>query len=251
MSYAAKLNKPAAAGPSKGPEQVDNRQKLLTMSVQDQVAEKQQKSEMELLRDIRKNVVETDEVATRTLETLHGQTEQINRITQDAEAIEHNLDTSAHLLRGMKGNFGWLQNLFSRAPPPPPPKQQGATTSTARPTAGSNDKVGNASASSSSAPAMRPQDRLIAEDAARKKAEAQAEGHVDEKKIRPDQRNPEADKILDEIEAALGGIKAKAEETNRTLDHHNEVLPKLGQTMATSQDRMRNQHADLKKLNGR
>mmetsp|Transcript_102769 Transcript_102769/g.266190 ORF Transcript_102769/g.266190 Transcript_102769/m.266190 type:complete len:129 (-) Transcript_102769:519-905(-) len=69
------------------------------------------RTEKELLTDIRKSLAGADEISNRTLETLNSQTEQLQRIQGHADGIEHNLDQSEFLLRGLK-RWGWVRNIF-------------------------------------------------------------------------------------------------------------------------------------------
>mmetsp|Transcript_29535 Transcript_29535/g.68115 ORF Transcript_29535/g.68115 Transcript_29535/m.68115 type:complete len:249 (+) Transcript_29535:51-797(+) len=246
MSYAAAAAARAeATSAGRAQEQADNRQKLMTVTTQDRAAEKQsQQTTVGLLKDIRKSVAETDEISTRTLETVQSQTEQIDRIKRDQEDIEHNLDTSAYLLRGMR-RWGWVQNLFGG---PPQPKA-GATSSAApprpSPVQSSGSKVDTAPPAGLSKPTFRPADRLLAEEEKRKQDPSAASNG---QPLRPDQRDAEEEKLLHEIGNSLDGLKAKAQETNRTLDYHNKVLPEIGDRMEVSKDRMRIQNDEMKKL---
>ncbi|CAJ1377689.1 unnamed protein product [Effrenium voratum] len=50
------------------------------------------RTEAELLASTVRSLADADDTSNRVLSTLHGQTEQLNRIKADADAINHNLD---------------------------------------------------------------------------------------------------------------------------------------------------------------
>jgi len=182
------------------------------------------------------------------MQRLDTQTEQLKKIEADTEVIDSNLDQSEYLLRGLKP-FGWVRNLFRKDPGPPPRPEK---TSGGYPT-------GAAPSSASGAPDARRQggasagaNRLLAEEAARKDLKLGAAGS-NGSQLRPDQkRDQEVDRAYDDIEHMLDGLKEKSKVINRTLDDHNQMLPRIGDSIARDQERINKQQQDMKKrMSGR
>jgi len=191
------------------------------------------RTEAELLASTRRTLAEADEVSLRTLGTLHGQTEQLERIQDDTEAIRQNLDQSDKLLKRMRP-FGWLRDIF-RADVPP--KQTFAPSINAS----SREAPAAAKGASSSAAAAQSRGaaRLAADDTARRAS-----------RQRPDQQGGELDQAYNDIDKMLDGLKHKSLEINRTLDHHNKMIPQIVDTVHREDERMQKQQREMKKRLG-
>eukprot|EP01053_Blabericola_migrator_P001190 Blabericola_migrator_1__1189@NODE_1304_length_4852_cov_27_504911_g798_i1_p6_GENE_NODE_1304_length_4852_cov_27_504911_g798_i1NODE_1304_length_4852_cov_27_504911_g798_i1_p6_ORF_typecomplete_len125_score14_79VSNARE_C/PF12352_8/8_7e11Sec20/PF03908_13/1_6e04Sec20/PF03908_13/0_00016HAP1_N/PF04849_13/0_02DUF5089/PF17002_5/3_3e02DUF5089/PF17002_5/0_71TerB_C/PF15615_6/2_3e03TerB_C/PF15615_6/0_25_NODE_1304_length_4852_cov_27_504911_g798_i1338712 len=63
---------------------------------------------------------ETNQLAQSTAEELRVQTEQIQRIHRDTAETQNQLKTSEYLLKGMKGWWSSLTQLFQEPPKPKP-----------------------------------------------------------------------------------------------------------------------------------
>merc|ERR1719272_925732 len=75
------------------------------------------RTEMDLLRDTKRSLAEADTIANSTMGQLNSQTEQLEKVEADAAVIDHNLEQSEYLIRGLKP-LGWIRNLFRKEPPP-------------------------------------------------------------------------------------------------------------------------------------
>jgi len=189
-----------------------------------------------LLQSIQGSLVEADEISTRTLGTLNEQTEQLQRIDRHTDDIGNNLTQSAQLLRNLRP-FGWVKAMFKKEP------------------SGSGGYPSSSSSSSSSRPALaaassapaRSQGaaRLLADDAARRHASGTAPAGA---RGRPDQQPEEMEKAYDDIDKLLSGLKDKTQVINRTLDHHNEMLPGISDKVERDQERLKSQQQQMKKL---
>eukprot|EP00930_Biecheleria_cincta_P079047 TRINITY_DN66709_c0_g1_i1.p1 TRINITY_DN66709_c0_g1~~TRINITY_DN66709_c0_g1_i1.p1 ORF type:complete len:248 (+),score=50.89 TRINITY_DN66709_c0_g1_i1:68-745(+) len=204
------------------------------------------RTEAELLASTLRSLAEADESSNRVLTTLNEQTEQLHKIQDDTRSIDSNLDKSEYLLRSLK-RFGWVRNLFRKQPKSSPDaKQAEGPSSTSAPAASSGS--GSQSSSSSSgypsgakaaaAPSAngRGAARLLAQEDARRSAGGYGS----------DRRDPGIDKAYDQIDNILEGLKHKGAEINRTLNHHNEILPEVASSVQKSQDRMKKQQQDIK-----
>ncbi|CAK0821731.1 unnamed protein product, partial [Prorocentrum cordatum] len=109
----------------------------------------------------------------------------------------------------------------------------------------------SSSSSSSSAPVAAPlaaagrsqgAARLLADDAARRRAGSQeVSGGALAAGGRSGSGGTDVDKAYDDIDNLLTGLKEKGQVINRTLDHHNEMLPGITKKVERDQERLRKQ----------
>ena len=213
---------------------------------------KDSRTEAELLASTVKSLAQAEDTTDRVLTTLHGQTEQLERIKADADAINHNLDQSEWLLRSLKP-WGWVRNIFRKDPiqarPDPP-------TSSAK--AGYPSAAGAPSASGASGAAVgtagdgrRGAARLLADDAARRAARNSSAGvQVQQQTQRCQLDRDPTEKAYDQIDNMLEGLLVKSQQINRTLGHHNEMLPEIAESVERDQARLTKQKAEIKKRIG-
>ena len=210
---------------------------------------KDSRTEAELLASTVKSLAQAEDTTDRVLTTLHGQTEQLERIKADADAINHNLDQSEWLLRSLKP-WGWVRNIFRKDPiqarPDPP------TSSSAKagyPSAGASGASGASGAAVGTAgmDGSRGAARLLADDAARRAAR-NSRAAAQQQTQRPD-RDP-TEKAYDQIDNMLEGLLVKSQQINRTLGHHNEMLPEIAESVERDQARLTKQKAEIKKRIG-
>lgn len=190
------------------------------------------RTEAELLASTRKTLAEADEISTRTLGTLNGQTQQLERIQDDTEAISQNLDQSDRLLKSMKP-FGWLRDMFRSDAP-----RGHKSSSASAPSAPAKASSGSAAACSGSQGA----NRLLADEAARQSSRAS--------KQRPDKQGSDMDQAYDEIDQMLDSLKHKSVQMNHTLDHHNKMIPQIVDSVHREDERMQKQQREMKKRLG-
>ena len=74
----------------------------------------------EVCRDAQRAAVETLHIGRATLEQVHQQGEQLDRVESIADETEYRLDKAGRILRGMTWS-GWLANKFTKDVGPPPP----------------------------------------------------------------------------------------------------------------------------------
>ena len=203
---------------------------------------KDSRTEAELLASTVKSLAQAEDTTDRVLTTLHGQTEQLERIKADADAINHNLDQSEWLLRSLKP-WGWVRNIFRKDPiqarPDPP------TSSASAAGYPSGAAVGTAGDGSRGAA------RLLADDAARRAARNSSAGVQQQQQTQRCQldRDP-TEKAYDQIDNMLEGLLVKSQQINRTLGHHNEMLPEIAESVERDQARLTKQKAEIKKRIG-
>ena len=216
---------------------------------------KDTRTEAELLASTVKSLAEADDTTDRVLTTLHGQTEQLHRIKADADAIHHNLDQSEWLLRSLKP-WGWVRNIFRKDPSSTSSASSASAASAPAPAASSSE--GKDSKVDSKAPAQPPQPagypegsrgaaRLLADDAARRVARNSTASAAAQQ--RPDLRDPN-EKAYEQIDNMLEGLLVKSQQINRTLGHHNELLPEIADSVDRDQARITKQKAEIKKRIG-
>ncbi|KAF4659137.1 hypothetical protein FOL47_007707 [Perkinsus chesapeaki] len=78
---------------------------------------------------------DTDEVSARTAEIVQSQGEQIDRINENSQQIESNLDTSSWLLKGLSSWGGRMRNAWTGQPKkdlPKPPNSTSTSSSSER-----------------------------------------------------------------------------------------------------------------------
>jgi len=218
------------------------------------------RTEAELLASTVRSLAQADESSNRVLTTLNEQTEQLHNIQDDTRSIDSNLDKSEYLLRSLK-RFGWVRNLFRKQPKSCVDAKQAEVPSSTREAAASSGSVSQSSASSSGYPSGanaaaapsgggRGAARLLAQDDARRgpqqkqSADGRSAGGYGS-------RDPGIDKAYDQIDNILEGLKHKGAEINRTLNHHNEIVPEITNSVQRSQDRMKKQQQDIQKRIGR
>lgn len=234
----------------------------------DKAASADRRTESELLADISRSLAGADEISTQTLQTLNGQTEQLERIESTCDGIEHDLNQSDWLLRGMTGwrRFGWARKIFNKEPQTGKQQQQQqqqrqqapppAAPSSTRPlpgagaTSGAAGMAGNSGSSGSSGnkgpyqagqAQNRAAERLLADDAARR-------ARQDNFNFKPGTRVPETEKAYNDIENMLDGLAHKSLEISRTLDHHNQMLPGIAGKVDRSEERMAKQKETMRRL---
>mmetsp|Transcript_65264 Transcript_65264/g.151445 ORF Transcript_65264/g.151445 Transcript_65264/m.151445 type:complete len:185 (+) Transcript_65264:69-623(+) len=176
------------------------------------------RTEAELLNRTRRTLAQAEEISTQTLGALHSQTEQLQRIQADADAVGHKLDQSERLIQSMKP-FGWLRDMFRSDPPR------------------RNSKLG-ASAGAPSAGAA----RLAADEIARRNSNSSNQG--------AERQASEVDRAYSELDQMLESLKHKGKEINRTLDQHNQMLPQIAETVHRDDERMQKQRKELAKRSG-
>jgi hypothetical protein len=263
MSYASQLppsgGRTSASQAPAAPKPVPTQEKqLFHAGMQQEARSKDGRTEVDLLRETRRSLAEADILATSTMGTLDGQTEQIHRINADAEKIDANLDQSEYLLRGLKP-FGWFRNLFRKEPQEQSVRPQLETGR--RTSQGSSSGYPASSTAPPPAPVpvgggSRGAARLLEEEERRRSLKLGAGGTsvcqaTSGANQRPDQqRNAEIDKAYDDIDNLLDGLKEKSKVINRTLDTHNKMLPELSETIARDQERINKQQRDIKKRIG-
>lgn len=227
--------------------QQDQRQQLFHPGMQQQARAKDGRTELELLRDTRRTLAETDTIASSTCVALDGQTEQIERIQNDAEKIDANLDQSEYLLRGLKP-FGWVRNLFRKEPKEQlRPQPEGRRTSQGS----ANGYTGGAAPPAPVAVARGAQ-RLLEDEERRKNLKLGSASKAGSAlSQRPDlSRQAEVDAAYDDIDNLLDGLKEKGRVINRTLDQHNQMLPDTANSISRNQERISKQQQELKKRMG-
>lgn len=220
---------------------------------------KDTRTEAELLASTVKSLAEADDTTDRVLTTLHGQTEQLHRIKADADAIHHNLDQSEWLLRSLKP-WGWVRNIFRKDPSSvssvssAPSASASASSAPALASDRKDSKVDSkAPAQPAPAPGGYPEGsrgaaRLLAEDAARRAARNSTAAAAAQQQ-RPDLRDPN-EKAYEQIDNMLEGLLVKSQQINRTLGHHNELLPEIADSVDRDQARITKQKAEIKKRIG-
>lgn len=198
------------------------------MSFGDKAAtlKKDNRSEAELLASTVRSLAEADETTNRVLTTLHGQTEQLHRIKADSDSINDNLNQSEWLLRSLKP-MGWFRNIFRKdpsitsAPEPAPVRAGGYPTESSKGAA-----------------------RLMADDAARRASRNSTSASSTAKTTELQDPN---EKALDQIDHMLEGLRDKSLQINKTLSHHNEMLPEIGRSVERDQDRIKKQNEEIRK----
>mmetsp|Transcript_97631 Transcript_97631/g.188275 ORF Transcript_97631/g.188275 Transcript_97631/m.188275 type:complete len:228 (+) Transcript_97631:54-737(+) len=181
------------------------------------------RTEAEMLASARRSLAEAQAVSNRTLGTLNEQTEQLHRITAGAEDVSNNLEKSEFLLQSLKP-LGWVKNIFKKDPVP----CRGQVVT-------SNLPSTSAAPSAPSAPSKAVARMQQVDERTR---QAQKNGSS-----RPDQ----VDKAYDELEHMLDGLKHSTLEINRTLDQHNEMVPRIERTVESNQERVKKQEQELRK----
>merc|ERR1719230_2535013 len=66
------------------------------------------RTERDILKETLSTLQEADDIGTATCSTLNAQTEQIQKIQNDADEVSGHLDRSKWLIRGMS-RWGWVQ----------------------------------------------------------------------------------------------------------------------------------------------
>lgn len=220
---------------------------------------KDTRTEAELLASTVKSLAEADDTTDRVLTTLHGQTEQLHRIKADADAIHHNLDQSEWLLRSLKP-WGWVRNIFRKDPVSSAPSASASSAPAALASDGKDSKVDSKAPAQPAPPAPAPGGypegsrgaaRLLADDAARRAARnsTAAAAAQSQQQQRPDLMDPN-EKAYEQIDNMLEGLLVKSQQINRTLGHHNELLPEIADSVDRDQARITKQKAEIKKRIG-
>lgn len=161
---------------------------------------------------------ETEKIGAETCQELHSQTEQIHRIAEKTQNINHNLNQSKRIVRGMSGFMGRVKNWFSKAPKEPEPIIQ-SVASVRR------DKEESKQVVRSSEIKIVNTSQTVTPPEESKKLGMNA------------YYTPEEEQVLDEIEKHVLTIKDMAYNIGDTLEYHNNVLDLItDQTHKNTQD---------------
>lgn len=166
-----------------------------------------ERENLERLHNALRVARETEQVGAETCLELQNQTEQIYRIAEKTQNINHNLQQSKRVVRGMSGFIGRVKNWFSKPPKEPEPLVK-SSPSARRHTEGSkistlSDNISSPSTSNS----------FASHSSQETKKQAMRAYYT-----------PEEEQILDELDKHVTVIKDMAYNIGDTLDHHNQVL---------------------------
>lgn len=203
-------------------------------------AEKDTRTEKELLKETLGSLLEADDTGTKVCITLDEQTEQIHRIRQDADEIHGNLERSKWLIKGMN-RWGWFQNMFGGAPPPP--------------SVVIRDGAGASGSGAISAPGTAPPARRGGSSAAdAQRARAEAVGPKAKPLPGLPGTDPEVDALYDGLEGALANLKDKSHHIKATVEGQNRMLDDLStgrRGITNLSGEVDKQRKDIKKISGR
>ena len=185
-----------------------------------------ERENLERLHNALRVARETDQVGAETCLELQNQTEQIYRIAEKTQNINHNLQQSKRVVRGMSGFMGRVKNWFSKPPKEPEPLVK-SVPSARRHTEGS--KI------SSSSPSTL--DSFASHSSQETKKQAMSAYYT-----------PEEEQILDELDKHVTVIKDMAYNIGDTLDHHNQVLDLISVQTETNTRDMRTIEGRMRRL---
>lgn len=190
------------------------------------------------LQESLRTAAETNEIAQVTAETLHEQTEQLERIHGECQQIESNLDTSQYLIKGMKSWWGAFTQMFTAVPGEAGPSAARA------PASGPTSAF--ASAPAVSAPALAPAKKMMMSPIySNSQHSGSPTTYGPATKCGP----PDTiDDGLSQLHDMLGEMKERAVEIGKTLDQQNVMLDSIHQSVETSESRMNKQKRDLDTL---
>ena len=173
---------------------------------------------------------ESEKVGQATGEELTRQKEQLKATEQRLDDINSTLRNSERHLNGIKSIFGGIRNYFAGGPttqastsaPRPPPSATASSLDYPLP-----------QASVSSHPGMRIRGLDVAHESS-----SSATSAVD----------AILDRNLDEMSMGLGRLKGLAENLNRELEEHNEIIDRLDDKTSSTNLRVERQNRDMNKL---
>lgn len=154
---------------------------------------------------------ETNQLAQATATELQSQTEQIQRIHRDSEVTHDNLRTSEFLLKGMKGWWSSLTQLFQEPPKPRP-------TNVRRP----------------------PEDTNATND-----VRTLRQTQVAQAQVAPQN---EMSAGLSQLSLMLEEMKHRAIVTGRELEYQNQELEVIHELTSTNDEMLEKQRRDLERL---
>jgi methyl-accepting chemotaxis protein len=176
------------------------------------------------LRSINQSASETDKISAATAEVLNAQGEQIDNIARNANKIEENLNTSERLIRGLKSWGGRIANTFTSGP-----------------------EKNSEPLSSSKYPSYLPKEALEPSGQSMQKDSPEDSVAISANSKRSE-FDLEVDKQLDHISNVLGGIHARSLEISDSIARQVKTVESVDRSIDRSNDRMRKQHDDIRKL---
>lgn len=236
-------------------------------------------SEAPSLQSTLRTVQETNQIAARTLDTLHAQDEQVQKIKEDVAVTKENLNGAQRLLNGLKP-WGFFRTLISAACRDTTTEQAPVATraaGTEASSAGGNGARASSggypsrSSSSGGTPGGQGAERLLAADAERLLA-AEAARTPQASGGRPNGTSSEADRTaqqaqragvrngrpvrrmtddaeaMEGIEKGLGTLGNMTEEMLRNLRKQNKVLGELAENTSDCQEMATKLNKELKRL---
>eukprot|EP00933_Yihiella_yeosuensis_P034842 TRINITY_DN28328_c0_g1_i1.p1 TRINITY_DN28328_c0_g1~~TRINITY_DN28328_c0_g1_i1.p1 ORF type:complete len:234 (+),score=55.77 TRINITY_DN28328_c0_g1_i1:49-750(+) len=215
------------------------------------------RTEAELLQSTVRSLAEATDTSDRVLTTLNGQTEQLHKIKEDSDAIDHNLEQTQKLLNFLKP-MGWVKGLFGGR------RSSASASGGGYPASGSGRGSGGYAGASSAASSSgggyagaavgtttgRGAARLLAAENARKGVD-QNSGPAGRGAGRGQslcKQDPGIERAYDQIDSLLDGLKERGHVINQTLDHHNKMLPDLASSADRQQEKIKKQTAEMARL---
>lgn len=181
---------------------------------QHKTLEQQEAAYKSSVKNTLRTLAETEEISMNTAVTLNAQTEQLHRIHNTTEDMNHTLDTTQYLLNGMKTWWGRAKNSF-RGPPEREPTN-------ASPSAPIEARAVPSISTATSFPSRQP--------------------------AAPGTSEREDDKDLDQILGMLDTLKARTQDIGRTIQTQTGLVGKIASNVETADSKIAKQNTAIKSL---
>jgi len=189
----------------------------------------------ESLDNTLRTLADTDKISQRTANKLENQTEQLQRINEQTENINHNLDHSQYLLQGMKSWMGRARGALwgspqkeEKAPETPPKKKEVPKDNRyIRESREKHDMPQHMTASrgsNSHGSQVKTANRQVTEALS------------------------EEDRKMDQILGFLDDIKERSVNIGQTIDTQNNLIHGISASVQTANEKMNNAQRDIKSL---
>ncbi len=179
------------------------------------------------LESINRTAANTDQISTATAGLIANQGEQIRNISNNANTIDANLNTSERLIRGIKSWGGRISNMFGATP---------------------SDETKKTIAFPAYLPAAAMAKQEPLEQVSNRPSSSSAPTSQSVVSINKSEFDQRVDHQLDHISSVIANIKEKSLAISADISEQVNAVETADQSIARSKDRIHKQHDTIKKF---
>jgi len=186
------------------------------------------------IKNTLRTLAETEDIAMHTAVQLNQQTEQLHRIEDQTDQMDHTLDRTQYLLTGLKSFWGRTKNFVRGAPDVKAKDVRRATAPSEESNRAMQEVV------------VKNRETVAAGNFAWE--EVRVGTLIEDERAKELERQASEDRDLDQIIGMLDNLKARSETIAQTLGFQADQLETIGTKTARVDLKMKKQHVDVKNL---